>query len=126
MRNLLSINSYNAWINKNNQWLISIPFWYPILFCLSITLPISLTNHCDDGNSRLPRSYSRSIIDIARLTKIWLKWNSFFLFIYFVFYLKIEDAYQDAICFSTDLIVKSGSGKVRAVQVDSKTTVNIC
>jgi U4/U6 small nuclear ribonucleoprotein PRP31 len=51
--------------------------------------------------------------------------KEFYLFIYFVFYLKIEDAYQDAICFSTDLIGKSGSGKVRAVQVDSKTTLNI-
>jgi len=51
--------------------------------------------------------------------------KEFYLFIYFVFYLTIEDAYQDAICFSTDLIGKSGSGKVRATQVDSKTEANI-
>jgi len=47
-------------------------------------------------------------------------------FIYlFIFYLKIEDVYQDAICFSTGLIGKSGSGKGRAAQVDSKTEANI-
>jgi hypothetical protein len=38
-----------------------------------------------------------------------------------LFYFKIEeDAYQHAIGFSTGLIGKSGSGKVRAAQVDSK------
>ncbi len=36
-----------------------------------------------------------------------------------------EDAYQDAIGFSTGLIGKSGSGKVRAAQVDSKTKAKI-
>ncbi len=43
-----------------------------------------------------------------------------------LFYFKIEeDAYQDAIGFSTGLIGKSGSGKVRAAQVDSKTKAKI-
>lgn len=36
-----------------------------------------------------------------------------------------EDAYQDAIGYSTGLIGKSGSGKVRAAQVDSKTKAKI-
>jgi hypothetical protein len=46
----------------------------------------------------------------------------FFIEIYF----KIEeDAYQDAIGYSTGLIGKSGSGKVRAAQVDSKTKAKI-
>ncbi|CAF3593161.1 unnamed protein product [Rotaria sp. Silwood1] len=36
-----------------------------------------------------------------------------------------EDAYQDAIGFSTGMIGKSGSGKVRAAQVDSKTKARI-
>ncbi|CAF0788507.1 unnamed protein product [Rotaria sordida] len=36
-----------------------------------------------------------------------------------------EDAYQDAIGFSTGMIGKSGSGKVRAAQVDSKTKAKI-
>ncbi len=45
---------------------------------------------------------------------------------FFIFYFKIEeDAYQDAIGFSTGLIGKSGSGKVRAAQVDSKTKAKI-
>ncbi len=43
-----------------------------------------------------------------------------------IFSLQIEeDAYQDAIGFSTGLIGKSGSGKVRAAQVDSKTKAKI-
>ncbi len=47
-------------------------------------------------------------------------------FWFFIFYFKIEeDAYQDAIGFSTGLIGKSGSGKVRAAQVDSKTKAKI-
>ena len=41
-------------------------------------------------------------------------------------YFKIEeDAYQDAIGYSTGLAGKSGSGKVRAAQVDSKTKAKI-
>jgi U4/U6 small nuclear ribonucleoprotein PRP31 len=45
---------------------------------------------------------------------------------FFIFYFKIEeDAYQDAIGFSTGLIGKSGSGKVRAAQVDSKTKAKV-
>lgn len=36
-----------------------------------------------------------------------------------------EDAYQDAIGYSTGLIGKSGSGKIRAAQVDSKTKAKI-
>ncbi len=43
-----------------------------------------------------------------------------------LFYFKIEeDAYQDAVGYSTGLIGKSGSGKVRAAQVDSKTKAKI-
>ncbi|CAF4016503.1 unnamed protein product [Adineta steineri] len=36
-----------------------------------------------------------------------------------------EDAYQDAVGFSTGMLGKSGSGKVRAAQVDSKTKAKI-
>ncbi len=47
-------------------------------------------------------------------------------FYFILFYFKIEeDAYQDAIGFSTGLIGKSGSGKIRAAQVDSKTKAKI-
>ena len=51
----------------------------------------------------------------------------FYSFFYSIlFYFKIEDdAYQDAIGYSTGLIGKSGTGKVRAAQVDSKTKARI-
>lgn len=47
-----------------------------------------------------------------------------FFFISFIFKIE-EDAYQDAIGYSTGLIGKSGTGKVRASQVDSKTKAKI-
>ena len=50
----------------------------------------------------------------------------FFFFNFDRFLFKIEeDAYQDAIGFSTGMIGKSGSGKIRRAQVDSKTKAKI-
>jgi hypothetical protein len=57
---------------------------------------------------------------LERLDKHFYKNLSF----YFSFKIE-EDAYQDAIGFSTGLIGKSGSGKIRAAQVDSKTKAKI-
>ncbi|CAF4343925.1 unnamed protein product, partial [Adineta steineri] len=48
-----------------------------------------------------------------------------YILIYFYFFKIEEDAYQDAVGFSTGMLGKSGSGKVRAAQFDPKTKAKI-